>query len=118
MLFSATMTDNVDELIKLSLQKPVRLFVDSSDSLTTKLVQEFIRIREHREESRPAILAAMCSRTYTSETLVFFKSKAAAHNMKIVFGLLGLKAAELHGNLTQPQVHFRFLVYSSSRGLC
>ncbi|KAJ3048268.1 nucleolar DEAD-box protein required for synthesis of 60S ribosomal subunit [Rhizophlyctis rosea] len=103
MLFSATMTDNVDDLIKLSLNRPVRLFIDSTTSLTTKLVQEFIRIRSHREESRPAILAALCSRTYKTETIIFFRSKAAAHHMKILFGLLGLKAAELHGNLTQLQ---------------
>ena len=104
MLFSATMTTNIDELVQLSLKRPVKLFVDSSTSMTGKLVQEFVRIREHREETRPAILAALCARTYQSETLVFFKSKAAAHHMKIVFGLLGLKAAELHGNLTQQQV--------------
>ncbi|KAL2912934.1 nucleolar DEAD-box protein required for synthesis of 60S ribosomal subunit [Polyrhizophydium stewartii] len=103
MLFSATMTDNVDDLIKLSLNRPVRLFVDSSTSLTNRLVQEFIRVRNTKEESRPAILAALCSRTYTSETIIFFRSKAAAHHMKIVFGLLGLKAAELHGNLSQLQ---------------
>ncbi|KAJ3261220.1 nucleolar DEAD-box protein required for synthesis of 60S ribosomal subunit [Boothiomyces macroporosus] len=103
MLFSATMTDNVDELIKLSLKNPVRLFVDNNQSMTSKLVQEFIRVRQHKEESRPAILAALCSRTYQSETLIFFRSKAAAHHMKIVFGLLGLSAAELHGNLTQFQ---------------
>ena len=104
MLFSATMTDNIDELIKLSLDRPIRLFVDSSQSMTTKLVQEFIRVRGHKEEARPAILAALCARTYKTETLVFFRSKAAAHHMKITFGLLGLKAAELHGNLTQLQV--------------
>ncbi|KAJ3344776.1 nucleolar DEAD-box protein required for synthesis of 60S ribosomal subunit, partial [Kappamyces sp. JEL0680] len=103
MLFSATMTDNIDELIKLSLNRPVRLFVDSTQSMTTKLVQEFIRIRGHKEEARPAILAALCARTYKTETLVFFRSKAAAHHMKILFGLLGLKAAELHGNLSQLQ---------------
>ncbi|KAI8896190.1 P-loop containing nucleoside triphosphate hydrolase protein [Globomyces pollinis-pini] len=103
MLFSATMTENIDELIKLSLQRPIRLFVDNAQSMTSKLIQEFIRIRGHREEARPAILAALCSRTYPSETLIFFRSKAAAHHMKIVFGLLGLKAAELHGNLTQLQ---------------
>ncbi|KAJ2993528.1 nucleolar DEAD-box protein required for synthesis of 60S ribosomal subunit [Globomyces sp. JEL0801] len=103
MLFSATMTENIDELIKLSLQRPIRLFVDNAQSMTSKLIQEFIRIRRHREEARPAILAALCSRTYPSETLIFFRSKAAAHHMKIVFGLLGLKAAELHGNLTQLQ---------------
>ena len=105
MLFSATMTDNIDELIKLSLNRPIRLFVDSSQSMTTKLVQEFIRVRGHKEEARPAILAALCARTYKTETLIFFRSKAAAHHMKILFGLLGLKAAELHGNLTQFQVY-------------
>jgi ATP-dependent RNA helicase DDX27 len=104
MLFSATMTDNIDELIRLSLKRPVRLFVDNAQSMTSKLVQEFIRVRGHKEESRPAILAALCSRTYKSETIVFFRSKAAAHHMRILFGLIGLKAAELHGNLTQPQV--------------
>lgn len=104
MLFSATMTENIDELVKLSLNKPIRLFIDSSQAMTSKLVQEFIRVRGHKEESRPAILAAVCARTYKSETLVFFRSKAAVHHMKILFGLLGLKAAELHGNLNQIQV--------------
>ena len=33
MLFSATMTDSVDELVKMSLNKPVRLFVDPQKSL-------------------------------------------------------------------------------------
>ena len=103
MLFSATMTDNVDDLIKLSLNRPVRLFIDSTSSIASRLVQEFIRVRSHRESSRPAVLVSLCSRTYTNETIVFFKSKASAHHMKIVFELLGLKAAELHGNLTQLQ---------------
>ncbi|KAI8816054.1 P-loop containing nucleoside triphosphate hydrolase protein [Fimicolochytrium jonesii] len=103
MLFSATMTDNVDDLIKLSLNRPVRLFVDAATSIASKLVQEFIRVRAHRETSRPALLAALCTRTYKQECIVFFRSKAAAHHMQIIFGLLGLKAAELHGNLTQLQ---------------
>ncbi|KAH6584189.1 hypothetical protein BASA60_001072 [Batrachochytrium salamandrivorans] len=71
MLFSATMTDNIDDLIKLSLNRPVRLFVDRSTSLANRLVQEFIRVRGHKETSRPAILAALCSRTYTAETISF-----------------------------------------------
>ena len=103
MLFSATMTDNVDDLIQLSLNRPVRLFVNSSTSIASRLTQEFVRVRSHRESSRPALLVSLCKRTFTSETIVFFKSKASAHQMKIVFGLLGLKAAELHGNLTQLQ---------------
>ncbi|KAI9323735.1 P-loop containing nucleoside triphosphate hydrolase protein [Dichotomocladium elegans] len=103
MLFSATMTDNVDQLIRMSLNHPVRLFVDRTNQAATRLVQEFIRIRAHREADRSAVLVALCRRTFKSRTIIFFKSKAAAHQMKILFGLMGLSAAELHGNLTQEQ---------------
>ncbi|KAG0344552.1 nucleolar DEAD-box protein required for synthesis of 60S ribosomal subunit [Podila humilis] len=103
MLFSATMTDNVDELIRMSLDRPVRLQIDSSNATAARLVQEFVRIRQHREEDRPAVLLALCSRTFKRRVIVFFRSKAAAHQMKIIFGLMGLRAAELHGNLTQEQ---------------
>ncbi|KAG1469246.1 hypothetical protein G6F56_003364 [Rhizopus delemar] len=87
MLFSATMTDNVDQLIRMSLHNPVRLFVDKSNQAASRLVQEFVRIRQAREADRAAVLLAL----------------SAAHQMKILFGLMGLNAAELHGNLTQEQ---------------
>lgn len=104
MLFSATMTDSVDDLVKLSLNRPVRLFVNNNRNLASGLVQEFIRIRAGRNDlDRAAILASLVMRTYKTETIIFFGSKAAAHQMKIIFGLLGLKAAELHGDLTQLQ---------------
>ncbi|KAF9393617.1 nucleolar DEAD-box protein required for synthesis of 60S ribosomal subunit [Podila verticillata] len=103
MLFSATMTDNVDELIRMSLNRPVRLQIDSSNATAARLIQEFVRIRQHREEDRPAVLLALCSRTFKRRVIIFFRSKAAAHQMKIIFGLMGLRSAELHGNLTQEQ---------------
>lgn len=116
MLFSATMTDSVDELVRLSLNKPVRLFVDSTRKTAKNLVQEFVRVREkgkdEREDgdgatvggTRAAILLALCKRTVKDKCIVFFRSKALAHQMRIVFGLNGLRAGELHGNLTQEQV--------------
>lgn len=45
MLFSATMTDEVENLAAVSLSKPVRLFVDSNKEVAFNLRQEFIRIR-------------------------------------------------------------------------
>ncbi|KAF7723561.1 nucleolar DEAD-box protein required for synthesis of 60S ribosomal subunit [Apophysomyces ossiformis] len=103
MLFSATMTDNVDKLIRMSLNHPVRLFVNPSNQAASRLVQEFVRIRAHRETDRSAVLMALCRKTFRSKVIIFFRSKAAAHQMKILFGLMGLNAAELHGNLTQEQ---------------
>lgn len=111
MLFSATMTDSVDELVRLSLDKPVRVFVDAKRSTATGLTQEFVRVRERNaggakggeDRARAACLLALCKRTVKEKCIIFFRSKALAHQMRIVFGLEGLKAAELHGNLTQEQ---------------
>ncbi|KAI8097261.1 P-loop containing nucleoside triphosphate hydrolase protein [Halteromyces radiatus] len=103
MLFSATMTDNVDQLVRMSLKNPVRLFVDKSNQAASRLIQEFVRIRANRESDRSAILLALCRKTFKKKVIIFFRSKAAAHQMKILFGLVGLNAGELHGNLTQEQ---------------
>lgn len=103
MLFSATMTDSVDKLIRLSLQRPVRLMVDSKRSTAAGLVQEFIRIRPQHIEKRLAMLVFLCKNYYTERVIIFFRSKAFAHRVRIIFGLMGLKAAELHGSLSQEQ---------------
>jgi ATP-dependent RNA helicase DDX27 len=105
MLFSATMTDDVNTLIRLSLLKPVRLFVDPKNSTVSGLTQEFIRIRPEKERLRPAMLVELCRSFFTKRVIVFFRSKAFAHRMRIVFGLLNMRAGELHGSLSQEQVH-------------
>ncbi|KAJ2147595.1 nucleolar DEAD-box protein required for synthesis of 60S ribosomal subunit [Coemansia sp. RSA 678] len=101
MLFSATMTDNVDKLVRLSLHKPVRVQIDPPKSAAKGLVQEFVRVRSGKDEDRTALLAALCKRQIKRRCIIFFRSKMAAHQMRIVFGLLGLRAGELHGNLSQ-----------------
>nr|KYP60880.1 DEAD-box ATP-dependent RNA helicase 28 [Cajanus cajan] len=103
MLFSATMTEEVDELIKLSLSKPLRLSADPSTKRPATLTEEVVRIRRMREVNQEAVLLAMCTKTFTSKVIIFSGTKQAAHRLKIIFGLSGLKAAELHGNLTQAQ---------------
>ncbi|KAJ7092749.1 DEAD-domain-containing protein [Mycena epipterygia] len=112
MLFSATMTDSVDELVKMSLNKPVRLFVDPKRSTARGLVQEFVRVRAGKEGERSALLVALCKRTFKTNVIIFLRSKKLAHQMRIVFSLLGMKCDELHGDLTQEQrlaalQHFR-----------
>ncbi|XP_068309193.1 DEAD-box ATP-dependent RNA helicase 28-like isoform X2 [Pyrus communis] len=103
MLFSATMTEEVDELVKLSLTKPLRLSADPSAKRPVTLTEEVVRIRRMREVNQEAVLLALCSKTFTARVIIFSGTKQAAHRLKILFGLAGLKAAELHGNLTQIQ---------------
>lgn len=102
-LFSATMTEEVKDLAAVSLNKPVKVFVDSNQEVAFNLRQEFIRIRKEREGDREAILAALICRTFHDHAMVFVQTKKQAHRLHILLGLLGLKVGELHGNLTQPQ---------------
>ncbi|KAJ6773530.1 hypothetical protein OIU79_017073 [Salix purpurea] len=138
MLFSATMTEEVDELIQLSLTKPLRLSADPSAKRPAALTEEvyllqvilgglpstFVGIyplltcfnQEVWLSSVGCLDYAGCERSirrqssllcaqkhFTSKAIIFSGTKQAAHRLKILFGLVGFKAAELHGNLTQAQ---------------
>ena len=103
MLFSATMTEQIDELVKLSLNKPVRLEADPSLKRPATLTEEVVRIRRSREATQEAVLLALCLKTFKERVIIFSGTKHSAHRLKILFGLSGIKAAELHGNLTQAQ---------------
>jgi ATP-dependent RNA helicase DDX27 len=104
MLFSATMTEDVDKLIRVGLQRPARLLVDAKKSTVSGLVQEFVRLRPDREDKRLACLLWLCDKIYDDRVIIFFRQKREAHRVRIIFGLCGLKAAELHGSMSQEQV--------------
>ena len=67
MLFSATMTDEVEDLVALSLHEPIRLFVNKNTKVNTNLTQEFVRVRQNRENCREAIVLALCARVFTKK---------------------------------------------------
>lgn len=104
MLFSATMTSTVDRLIKVGLNRPVRIMVDSQKKTAGTLVQEFVRLRPGREEKRMGYLVHICKNFYTERVIIFFRQKKDAHKARIIFGLLGFSCAELHGSMNQTQV--------------
>lgn len=103
MLFSATMTEEVKDLAAVSLQKPVKLFLNNNTDVALNLRQEFVRIRPQREGDREAILAALVCRTFHDHTIVFVQTKKLAHRLRVLLGLLGARVDELHGNLNQAQ---------------
>ncbi|XP_005184122.2 probable ATP-dependent RNA helicase DDX27 [Musca domestica] len=103
MLFSATMSEKVKDLAAVSLNKPVKVFVNNNQQVAFNLRQEFIRIREDKEGDREPILASLICRTFHDHCMVFVQTKKQAHRLHILLGLLGIRAGELHGNLTQQQ---------------
>jgi len=104
LLFSATLTSKVEDLTKLSLRKPVRVGVDALFDTAGRLVQEFVRVRGGREGDREALVMSLLTRSFTGGGIVLFTAhKRSAHRYAILCGFLGLRAAELHGNLSQRQ---------------
>lgn len=107
MLFSATMTSTVDRLIRVGMNKPARVMVDSQKKTVGTLVQEFVRLRPGREDKRMGYLAHICKTLYTERVIIFFRQKKDAHEARIIFGLLGMTCAELHGSMSQTGVCWR-----------
>lgn len=48
-------------------------------------------------------LVHICKTMHTERVIIFFRQKKEAHRARIIFGLLGLSCAELHGSLNQAQ---------------
>eukprot|EP00928_Gymnodinium_smaydae_P090859 TRINITY_DN74574_c0_g1_i1.p1 TRINITY_DN74574_c0_g1~~TRINITY_DN74574_c0_g1_i1.p1 ORF type:complete len:711 (+),score=206.19 TRINITY_DN74574_c0_g1_i1:46-2133(+) len=99
MLFSATMNTSVEDLASLALVKPVRVHASPINRVAETLEQEFVKAPS--EDLREAVLLSLCTRNYTTKTIIFCATKQAAHRLAIIFGLLGLNFAEIHGNLAQ-----------------
>ena len=80
LLYSATFGTKVDELISLSLKRPVRIKASTTQSIEVapRLTQEFIRIRPSNEGNREAILLSLLTRTFKTKTSVFFEPTSTA----------------------------------------
>ena len=101
LLFSATLTSGVEDLAEFSMKNPARLSADQIGTTPGTLVEEVLRLRPGAAANKEAHLLSLVTRTFTTKTIVFARTKICAHRLKILMGLSGIKTAELHGDLTQ-----------------
>jgi ATP-dependent RNA helicase DDX27 len=67
------------------------------------LKQLVFKLKKVDHDYREACLIHMTKEIYTEKVIIFFKTKKTCHRLAILFGLFGLRACELHGNLSQSQ---------------
>ncbi|EFC50343.1 DEAD-box ATP-dependent RNA helicase [Naegleria gruberi] len=102
MLFSATMTDDIEQLVKLSLKNPIRVSCDSRTGVASGLTQEFIKLADDENIiMKQAILLSLCTRSFPSEVIIFCNTKSMVRKLKMLLFLKGLKVSELSSSLTQ-----------------
>ncbi|XP_019873266.2 probable ATP-dependent RNA helicase DDX27 [Aethina tumida] len=97
LLFTATLTDNVQSIVE-KMRRPKTI---DTVSVLNNLRHEFVRIRD--ENDRMSVLFALVLRTFTEKCIVFTNTKNEAHELYLSLKVLGLKVGELHGNMTQLQ---------------
>lgn len=96
-------TESVKELVALSLRNPVRIAADPKHATPHLLQQECVLLKGPLASKKEAILLSLCTRLFTESTVIFTRTKQYAHRLKLIFGLAGLRASELHGNMSQTQ---------------
>ncbi len=103
----------MEQLAALALQSPARLSADGLGAAPATLAQEIVRVRPAAAGDKEAMVLALLSRAFADKrAIVFARTKARAHRLKVLAGLVGLAAAELHGDMTQAQ---RLAVRAPSR---
>uniref|UniRef100_A0A9I9EMN1 Uncharacterized protein n=1 Tax=Cucumis melo TaxID=3656 RepID=A0A9I9EMN1_CUCME len=88
-------------------------FVSSAGKLLY-VDSKVVRLRRMREVNQEVVLLSLCLKTFTSKIYFhsfWLRTKQAAHRLKILFGLAGFEAIELHGNLTQVQLLDMWLLW-------
>ena len=101
MLFSATLDKGLKKIIRLALNKPVRVQANPDNRVADHLRQEVIKLKD--STLREAALVHLLKNFFKSQVIVFSKTKKQCHRLAILLNLLGMKVCELHGNLTQTQ---------------
>uniref|UniRef100_A0A8C9GT80 RNA helicase n=1 Tax=Piliocolobus tephrosceles TaxID=591936 RepID=A0A8C9GT80_9PRIM len=70
-------------------------------AIAENLQQQFVYIL--KESHRKSALLYLCHTYFKSNCIIFFKTRKETHMMFLLFNLLELKCAELHGSLTQSK---------------
>jgi ATP-dependent RNA helicase DDX27 len=95
-LASATMGEQVKDLVKLALRQPVRV---GKEGVPDKLHQVIVRMREGW--NREAVVVYIVTGQVSGNVIVFTKTKFDCHRMHLILQQVGVKSTELHGKMPQ-----------------
>ncbi|NMR19758.1 DEAD/DEAH box helicase [Cellulomonas fimi] len=116
MLFSATLDNGVDQLVKRYLSNPLTHSVDSAESPVAKMTHHVLAV--HDAESKRQVVQQLASGT--GRRVLFTRTKHQAKKLAKQLTAAGIPAVDLHGNLSQPARERNLAAFSSGgvRVLC
>ncbi len=99
MLFSATLDQNIDKLVKRFLTDPVVHSVDPSAGAVTTMEHHVLHVQDATDKK--AVTTRIAARD--GRVILFLDTKRSADRLAKRLLSVGVRAAALHGGRTQPQ---------------
>jgi len=99
LLFSATLSREIMQLVTAQMKLPVRIEVAPSGTTVELVSQEFFIVQKNE---KPRLLEKLLG-DYTGSTLVFSRTKHGAKKVLRAVRAMGHAAAEIHGNRSLAQ---------------
>ncbi|MFC4556270.1 DEAD/DEAH box helicase [Georgenia faecalis] len=109
MLFSATLDNGVDILVKRYLTDPLRHSVDSAESPVSAMTHHVLALSG--AEDKKLVIHELASGT--GRRVLFTRTKHQAKKLAKQLTAGGVPAVDLHGNLTQPARERNLAAFSS-----
>ena len=98
MLFSATLDNGVDQLVKRYLTNPLTHSVDSAESPVAAMTHHVLEVSN--ADAKKDVVAQLASGT--GRRVLFMRTKHQAKKLAKALTAQGIPAVDLHGNLSQP----------------
>ncbi len=99
LLFSATLDNGVDVLVKRFLERPVLHSVDEVDAPVAAMTHHVLEVAD--ADGKRAVVQELASGT--GRRILFSRTKHHAKKLARQLTAAGIPAVDLHGNLSQPQ---------------
>jgi superfamily II DNA/RNA helicase len=109
MLFSATLDNGVDVLVRRYLREPVTHSVDSAESPVTAMTHHVLAVASPADKSD--VVRELASGL--GRRLLFTRTKHGAKKLARQLTAAGIPAVDLHGNLSQPARERNLAAFSS-----
>lgn len=109
LLFSATLDNGVDKIVKRFLRNPVEHTVDEANAPVVDMTHHLFAIED--QDSKNAIVKALASGS--ARRMFFMRTKHQAKKLAKQLTASGIPAVDLHGNLSQAARDRNLAAFSS-----
>jgi len=112
LFFSATLSSDIEKLIKDFLREPVRISVKTGD--TAKNVDQDV-VRIERGANKIDILQDLLKQAEFSKVLIFGRTKHGVEKLSKILTDRGFKAESIHGNKNHSKRQFALTSFKTNR---